>query len=1137
MNPLSSRCAVAACVTACAALFFVRGARAQTSLPAGGESLGQQVLRRPDRHAMEYQWSVMRRPNLGTLSSGDALNFARRRTARMRSLQIDTTYWRSIGPWPATVGSYGEVSGRVTTLAIDPVNPQILYVGAAEGGVWKTTDGGTNWSPMTDNQPTLASGALAVDPVDPSIIYWGTGEPNGCGSLCYLGIGILKSTDGGVNWSTTGMQNTSSATHRIVIDPSSTNLVYAAMNNGIYRSTNGGSTFSSALAGSTTDLAIDTSAPQILFAAVAGTGVYKSTNGGASWTQKPTGLPPGSQISRMSLDLCAGAPAFMYAGIYGPNPGGSNPPNINRVFKSTDAGETWNALGGAPDYGGGQGWYNNYVRVDPSDSNTVYLGGIDIWRTTDGGASWTNLTNGYSGGPVHVDQHALVFFPSDPHHVIFGNDGGVYATTDRGASWSDLNHNLITIQFYSIAVDLHSSTITFGGTQDNGTQRRMGGFAWQDVTGGDGMAVNVDYSNGKNVYAEYPGGFHLKSLDGGFTFSAINSGIAEQGNWLTPVLIDPVNPQVLYTGTTKLYRSANGGNSWGATSTPIDALSPMNNVSAIAVAPTSTSTIYVGLGNHGVYRSVTAGSKWVNATGTLPALWVSDILVHPDSSTVAYVALSGYGASHVWKTTNIGSTWTDISSNLPDVPVNSIVMDPSNNNTLVIGTDAGVFRTTDQGGAWSPFMNGLPNVAVSQLEFTATGILRAATAGRGMWEYSNPSMVVLTVSVTPAGGGTVTPGTLTVRLDSVVTLTATPAAGFSFGTWGGDTSTNSNPIQVAMWKNKDLVANFRSLSLPRDAFYTSVNSDRHEIPFAWVELSGDPAATKIPPTAWHNSFGGVGDPIDDGTAGPYPLGMPFYFYGNTALKTQIYIGANGALSLSQDNVNAQGYYTDTWTIPGVPIRDFVSPFWNDLYLTPGSGHGNVFVKGDSLNRKFIVEWFRAGNFNSTADTTTTFEVELDGSTNTLVFQYLHVGTTGLDSTALIGIQADSATGLLYYLGEKVKSPLELKTHDSLAIGFNPRFVVAVRESPAAPATFALEQNYPNPFNPSTQIRFSIPRPGHVSLVVYNILGEKVLTLVQGALPQGLHLATFDGSALPSGMYFYQLRTDESSAVRKMLLVK
>jgi len=1142
MKGLMKRFLVVVLALACASAQFVFSQTLPS--PASMDEMGIQMLRQTDRHRKQYEWFHEQRGMIPPGAREWALKYRDQMKATIQRALEDTSRWFSIGPWPGSMGSYGDISGRVCAIAIDPEHPDTVYIGAAEGGVWKTTDAGVHWKPLTDDQPTLACGALAIDPSNTNIIYWGTGEQNGCGSLCYLGVGIMKSTDGGSTWSKTGLQTPSSATFAIIVDPINTNIVYAAMHNGVFRSTNAGVTWTNLLSGRATDLVMDPTSTSTLYAAIGGVGLFKTTNSGSTWVQDTSGLPPAAQINRMSLGLCASTPTTLYAGIYGSRAPGGLASDTNRVFKSTDGGNTWKVLPKAPNYGGGQGWYNNIVAVEPTNSDVVYVGGIDLWRSTDGGANWTNLTRGYQGGPVHVDQHAIAFHPKNPKAFYLGNDGGMYKSSNRGTTWINLNQDLVTVQFYTIGVDWNSGLVTYGGTQDNGAQRRISNLRWQDVTGGDAGYVLVDYSNSNIVYSEWQNGYHLKSTDGGFHFFPIMNGIpvGETGNWITPVAMDPQNPQVLYTGTTKFYKTVNGGVNWTTTGIVVDQMTSPRKLSAIAVSPSNTQVIYVAVGDHGVYRSFTGGLKWLNVTDGLPQQWVTRILVHPESSAVAYVTLSGYSSPHVFKTTNNGSNWINISSNLPSVPVNAIVMDPVDRNTLYIGTDIGVFRTTNGGVSWAPFMNGLPNVVVNDLSFTKTGALRAATAGRGMWQYSPLNRIVLAVSAIPANGGTVTPsGIMTVSRGQTLTLTATPSPGFMFTGWGGDTTTTVNPLQVVMWKDKVIVANFLSTSLPENEFYKTVNSDRGGVAFNWIELSTDASATKVKPSDWHNRKV-IPDSIDDGTVGPLKLGFPFYFYGGTAKKENVYIGANGAISLSQDHLNylggdGIGYYTDDWTIPGVPIRDFISPFWNDLWLTPGKGHGDVYYKSDASNKKFIIEWYQAGNFNSPTDTATTFEIILDGNNNSILFQYLNVGTTGLDSTALIGVQKDSANGLLYYLGGKQRIPLALKVHNNLALLFNPKFVVSASERNTVPTEFALEQNYPNPFNPTTSIEFQVPRSEFMNLKVYDVLGREVVTLVDEKKEPGVYKVEFDGSKLASGVYFYRMQAGSFSRARKMIILR
>jgi len=439
--------------------------------------------------------------------------------------------WQPGGPY--------NIGGRITAIAVDPSNPLIVYAGAADGGVLKSTDGGLHWTPIFDEMPSLSIGALAVDPTDPSKIYVETGEANSSGDS-FDGDGVYMSPDGGSTWVHLGLEQTRHI-NRIVINPQNPQVLYvAAMGSlfstnperGVYRSTDGGQTWERVLFVSDStgciDLVINPQNPDILYAAmwerirrpwmrkVAGptSGIYRSTDGGNTWELLTNGLPQGANVGRIGLAIAPTNPQVLYA-IYADHPG-----YFMGVYKTTDGGNTWFRVNDAvlSDLFSSYGWYFGNIRVDPTNENVVYALGLDLYRSTNGGNSWQNLS-GYS---VHVDQHDLWIDPQNPQHLILGNDGGIYLSSNGGLSWQKSTDLPIT-QFYRVTVDFQNPERIYGGTQDNGTMRTLTGglYDWNIIYWGDGFFCIVDFTNPNIIYAGAATGGLWKSTSGGVSWTPI----------------------------------------------------------------------------------------------------------------------------------------------------------------------------------------------------------------------------------------------------------------------------------------------------------------------------------------------------------------------------------------------------------------------------------------------------------------------------------------------------------------------------------------------------------------------------------------------------------------------------------------
>jgi photosystem II stability/assembly factor-like uncharacterized protein len=654
-------------------------------------------------------------------------NAVRQRDAqRITNGTVKNITWVSLGPTPGSYPGYGNISSRIVTGTYHPTDPNIIYIGPANGGVWKSTDGGINWQPLTDNQPSLAMGSIVLDPLNPNIIYAGTGEATYSG-VSYYGRGLLKSTDAGATWVhiTSGLPSLSFFS-RLIIRPNHSNELLAALGtSGLYKSADAGLSWSQLLAGRCDDVLFSLTG-DTAFAVGSGIGVRRSTDGGATFSAFGTGLSSGE---RTHFDYCRSNPSVMYAAVYS---GSTVSP-----YKSTNYGANW-SLAGSGLTNGGQAWYDLHCKVNPWNVDHVYIGLIDVFRSTNGGTSFTNITNGYQGGNVHVDQHNLFFHPTEQNTYIVTNDGGIWRTTNNGNSFVNLNQNLTLTQFYRITASPFDGGRILGGTQDNGTQQTFSTLNWTAAFGGDGGEVCFNPFSSNFILGETQNGGLVRTTNGGTSWNYATSGIntGENVTWVAPIVAHPNNSGEFYVARQRVYRTTNNGGSWTA-------ISPNNvnpNGSAVRELAISNSnpSIMFATSSTQVFKSTDGGAAWTNVTSGLPARTITSVYVHPTNSDVALLTFSGFGTNKVYKTINGGTSWASIHGNLPDSPVNDIFVytyDVQNPNTYFVATDVGVFLTKDDGATWTELADGLPNTVIMHLDYSPSNqMLRAGTHGRGVYE-------------------------------------------------------------------------------------------------------------------------------------------------------------------------------------------------------------------------------------------------------------------------------------------------------------------------------------------------------------------------------------------------------------------
>ncbi len=661
--------------------------------------------------------------------------------------------WEPLGPT--------NIGGRVTSLAVDPVHADTLYAAAASGGVWVSRDAGATFGQAWPADSTQAIGAVATGP--DGVVYAGTGEVNpGGGSLTYTGTGLYRSRDGGQTWQSLGLTD-SGAIGAVTIDPANPQRIFVAAagslfnpggERGVYRSLDGGATWSRVLVGATdftgaTEVFLDPSNPQRLYAILwdhrrepdkrtyggVGSGIFRSTDGGTTWVRLGNGLPAASpDVGRIGLGIAPSDPRRMYAIV------NATSGFFQGFYGSTDGGDSWTRLPDSENLAHNQssyGWWFSKVWVDPADPRHLHVAGIALLTSRNGGNSFQTQEDA-----IHADQHALLWDPRYADRVYLGNDGGAYRSdVDGDGKWVKATYEPWT-QFYSGAITAQDTSRVSGGTQDNGSLRSWGKQGpFNEYYGGDGEENLINPVDDNLVYACFQYGNCARSTNGGDHMTPFGPTTKDRANWFTPVQFDPTDPQVMYYGGNRLNRSTDGARSWAPISPDLTGRPSRDNYpfgTITTVAPAGDGrTVYVGTDDGRVWVTRDLGGTWTLLLAGQP--WVTRVTVSPTSPGTAWVTLSGYRSGsplpHVLRTTDFGAGWTDLTGNLPQAPVNDVVL--GDGATLYVATDQAVFVSPAGDGQWLRLGTGLPLVPVDDIEYDASHRrLVAATFGRGFYQIS-----------------------------------------------------------------------------------------------------------------------------------------------------------------------------------------------------------------------------------------------------------------------------------------------------------------------------------------------------------------------------------------------------------------
>ncbi|MCF6270029.1 MAG: T9SS type A sorting domain-containing protein [Melioribacteraceae bacterium] len=1101
---------------------------------------------------------------------------------------MDVEPWKAMGPL--------NVPGRMISLALNPQNSKTLYAGSATGGVWRTynSTNGTDWQRIHTGFPTLGVMAIAIDPIDTLNMLIGTGETYGYSqslggyvwrtSRGSYGIGILKTTDGGVTWKKSldwtfdqrrGIQD-------LAINPENNKTVFAATSEGISRSYDFGETWSEVYSVEMAqDIVIHLADTNKILVSTgnlgsADAGIYRSLDGGDSWSLL-AGIP--KYTGKTLMDIYQTNPDVVFADV-------ADSLAAKGLYKTTDFGSSWTKIN-SNDIARYQGFFAHWVAVHPTDENKVVQAGVQITYSSNGGVSQSNIP-----GP-HVDHHNFARDPNNDNILYIANDGGVYRSPNFGQSYANIGHGLQTAQFYNgFSSSYSDSNIAMGGLQDNNTVIYRGADDdWDRVIGGDGSWSAINSQNDNIMYGSWQRGNILRSTNQGGSFSNATSGIYGDAAFIAPYVISESNPSILYAGRKQVFKTENGGDSWVSVSSDIDG----NEILSMSVSPQNPDVLFVGTApvaarSH-IYATLNGGDSWADVTENLPDRYPMDIAIDPNDSKTVYVVFGGYGSGHVYKSTNSGENWSDITGTLADVPTLSVIIDPFNSDYVYVGSDLGIFVSSDAGNNWMQFNDGLPE-AVMGMDLNishANRSLWVATHGNGA--YRRPLLFspdfYLTVSMVDLPASVLKFSELT--FEALFRNVGSNAQSEDYSVKArllnpdGDEVYSNTQTLCCLESNESRTISFDG-SYVLDAvgnytfelikFGNSQQPDAdtvHQVIRVFEPASIAYATVEKLTKIYSAITGGVSFNGDDIQR---IINLPFNFTYDEYEYNQMQISTNGWLEFGIGTAGTERGVSTASQIGTIGANEngrmagtarptkALGPWWEDLN---GDGDGKVRYStvGTSPNRVFVTQWEHMRAYWDPNATTArvNFQVRLYESTNTIEYCYGNVETGtfgGSDIGASIGFKDHIGGDYRFYdiiAGESLPagdvitdlSPLTDWPGENTVYKITTLITDVDNIENNLPSKFVLEQNYPNPFNPSTTIRYQIPKEVRgkrveVRLVVYDVLGREVAVLVNKEQSAGSYEVQFDASGLTSGIYFYKLNistgsTNSFNKSMKMILLK
>ncbi len=855
---------------------------------------------------------------------------------------IASSTWSLVGPIGAMTGSntggLPHKAGRINFITFHPTNPSNYWTGAPAGGLWQTTNNGSTWTTNTDFLTVIGCSDLAVDPTNTMVLYMATGDGDAGDTPS---IGVLKSTNGGATWAVTGLTaipSTNLLIRRLIINPTNPQIVLAATNGGIYRTTNGGTNWSVVSGINAYDLEFKPGDPNTVYAS--GAYFYLSTNGGASFVQITSGIAT-TGSNRMAIAVTTNSTGANYVYALA---SASSSSSLLGVYRSTNSGVTFSLMANTPNMlgnscagtsAGGQGWYDLAIAASPLNADEVVIGGVNHWRSMNGGVNWTNIGcwNSIGASPpfVHADVHELEY---NANGVLYSaNDGGVCEY--NGTAWIDRTGNQNISQIYRIGISSLSPNLWITGHQDNGSNI-YNGVTYSARYGGDGMDCFVDRTNNSNIFASSQNGGLVRSTNGGTSWFSANTGITGTPAWLCPWKQNPQNANFIYAGYNTIWSSSNLGVSW----TSLAPITPTaGSIIEFAIAPTNSLVMYV-LKSSGVFLTQNGGTSWTNITGIIPvgSGVPNYVVVDATDPNTAWVTLSGYSAANkVFMTTNAGANWTNVTANLPNLPANCIVYEPGTNDRIYVGMDVGVYYKDNSGPNWTLYNTGLPNTVIFDLEISpaAPGKIRAATYGRGVYEVDvvacavNPTVSVINQTICPGGTATLS------------------ASGASVYAWSNGSSSASIVVSPSVNSVYTVTGSVGACSDTKTVSVTVTPAPSISITSNPVAICGGGSTTLTASGAssytWNTGSNAVSIVVSPSINTSYTVVGSNGVCSSFALKT-VSISSNPTITANNQTVciggtailSPSGAITYTWNTGANTPTIAVSPSVNTVYTVSGS---------------------------------------------------------------------------------------------------------------------------------------------------------------------------------------------------------
>ncbi len=670
---------------------------------------------------------------------------------------IFTPIWENLGP-----NTIDTLSGRMLCLDFHPENPDILFAGSGAGGLWKSENAGESWVPLTDDLPSMRVSAVAVNPFNPNEILIGTGIGKVLSTALQPGVGVLKSTDGGMTWSPTSFSYNLTdivSTYKLMYDPFIENKVYLAATNGFFISTDAGDNWASTNSNRIYDIELHPTDEGTIYIGSQFIGVQKSTDGGMTWSTLSNGIPSGNQIFRTEIAICQNSPEILVAKLVN-----NGTFNTAGVYKSVNGGNSWSVILNTPDVAcqpsnpnACSGWLFNTLGIAPDDPDKIFLGGVQFWYTHDGGTNWVwkdYLSNGSGGGNlnlVYVDHWDIDFDLENQGRMYVCCDGGIIRSDDYGITWTRMAKDLVNAMCYSAATHPTNPDFMIGGFHDHGLQRLFGNnnnLTWTRWSLNDGIKTLIDHQNIGVIYGNTQNGPIIKSLSNGSgistSFQATN-GITESGPWISPLVMNHQNTSILYTATNNnIYKTSNGANNWFS-------IANISNVQTLELSEQDPDIVYAhaynpnNVNSFSFHRSLNGGADWTTINDlSIPDWGTTAIESDPHQEGKIYAVYNNTSANigHIKVSENQGDSWTDITNDFPDIKINDILVSPYDQNHLFLATDLGIYYSDNSGNSWCPFNNNLPRIYCMDLSISeADSTLRVATFGRGVWKTSLADLV------------------------------------------------------------------------------------------------------------------------------------------------------------------------------------------------------------------------------------------------------------------------------------------------------------------------------------------------------------------------------------------------------------